>query len=98
MVSGLGVPTQLLPAVQFRVAARATPLPTTNTTAIVVSSTIALLFNFIMHTPFPFLWGVSLFVRRSFFCVLSTLEEVWGGKGGSTSTGWDIFGCPPGTS
>ena len=40
------------------VAARATPLPKTNTTAIVVSSPIALFLMFISFGPFPFVWGL----------------------------------------
>ena len=78
MVSRLGVPTQLVFAVQFRVAARATPLPTTNTTAIVVSSTIALLFNFITHSLSLLVGRLSLCETSLRFCVLSTLEKKCG--------------------
>src|SRR5215204_3360553 len=51
------------------VAASATPLPKTNTTAIVVSSPIALFLIFISFRPFPFVWGlfsVCPCVRRPF--------------------------------
>src|SRR5215204_7549338 len=60
------------------VAARATPLPTTNTTAIVVSSTIALLFNFITRSLSLRVRRLSLCETSLRFCVLSSLEKKCG--------------------